>query len=71
MESEDGNIEGQKHLRMVHYYYINYKQFVNVVKYRLDKMRKTLEADEKKVIILLQVHFYIIIGVMSFKYFTY
>lgn len=49
MESEEGNVEGQKHLRMVHYYYINYKQFVNVVKYRLDQMRRKLEMDEKKV----------------------
>ena len=49
MESEESNVEGQKHLRMVHYYYINYKQFVNVVKYRLDQMRRKLEMDEKKV----------------------
>ena len=33
--------------RMVHYYYINYKQFVNVVKYKLDMMRKKLESDDK------------------------
>lgn len=44
-----GVTEGEKHLRMVYYYYINYKQFVNVVKYKLDKMRKAIEAEEKKV----------------------
>ena len=44
-----GVVEGEKHLRMVYYYYINYKQFVNVVKYKLDKMRKAIEAEEKKV----------------------
>ena len=44
-----GVAEGEKHLRMVYYYYINYKQFVNVVKYKLDKMRKAIEAEEKKV----------------------
>ena len=49
MESEEGQAEGQKHLRMTHYYYINYKQFVNVVKYRLDHMRRKLEMEEKKV----------------------
>lgn len=48
MESEEGQAEGQKHLRMTHYYYINYKQFVNVVKYRLDHMRRKLEMEEKK-----------------------
>ena len=49
MESEEGGAEGQKHLRMTHYYYINYKQFVNVVKYRLYHMRRKLEMEEKKV----------------------
>jgi len=44
-----GGTEGEKHLRMVYYYYINYKQFVNVVKYKLDRMRKAIEAEEKKV----------------------
>ena len=44
-----GGEEGEKHLRMVYYYYINYKQFVNVVKYKLDRMRKAIEAEEKKV----------------------
>ena len=51
MESEEGvgHGDGQKHLRMIHYYFINYKQFVNVVKYRLDHMRRKLEMEEKKV----------------------
>ena len=51
MESEEGNFQqdGQKHLRMIHYYFINYKQFVNVVKYRLDHMRRKLEMEEKTV----------------------
>ena len=49
MESEegDGRADGQKHL--THYYFINYKQFVNVVKYRVDHMRRRLELEEKKV----------------------
>ena len=51
MESEEGGVhgDGQKHMRMIHYYFINYKQFVNVVKYRLDHMRRKLEMEEKKV----------------------
>lgn len=49
MENEGSESDGQKHLRMIHYYYINYKQFVNVVKYRLDHMRRKLEMEEKKV----------------------
>ena len=49
MENEESESDGQKHLRMIHYYYINYKQFVNVVKYRLDHMRRKLEMEEKKV----------------------
>lgn len=52
MESEETSnpMEGhEKHMKMVHYYYINYKQFVNVVKYKLDQIRKKIEADEKKV----------------------
>ena len=34
---------------MAHYYYINYKQFVNAVKYKLDQMRKKIELEEKRV----------------------
>ena len=30
-----------------HYYYINYKAFVNVVKYKLDHMRKKIELEER------------------------
>ena len=35
--------------KMVHYYYISYQQFVNVVKYKLDQMRKKLESEDKMV----------------------
>ena len=51
MENEDGETrsDGQKIMRMTHYYFINYKQFVNVVKYRLDHMRRKLEMEETKV----------------------
>ena len=49
MEKEESSLEGEK-VKMVHYYYINYKQFVNVVKYKLDQMRKKIEAEERKVI---------------------
>ena len=31
------------------YYYINYKFFVNMVKYKLDQMRKKIENEEKQV----------------------
>jgi len=31
----------------VNYYYINYKSFVNVVKYKLDHMRKKMETEER------------------------
>lgn len=48
MEKEESSLEGEK-VKMVHYYYINYKQFVNVVKYKLDQMRKKIEAEERKV----------------------
>ena len=52
MESEGEVGPGQKqHLKMVHYYYINYKQFVNVVKFKLDHMRKKIESEEKQVCI--------------------
>ena len=51
MENEEGETraDGQKLMRMTHYYFINYKQFVNVVKYRLDHMRRKLEMEEKNV----------------------
>ena len=45
--------EPNKHLKMIHYYYINYKEFVNVVKYRLDMMRKKIQSEGKTVSILL------------------
>ena len=49
-EHEDGgSSEPNKHLKMIHYYYINYKEFVNVVKYRLDMMRKKIQSEGKTV----------------------
>ena len=49
-EREDGSSgEHNKHLKMIHYYYINYKEFVNVVKYRLDMMRKKIQSEGKTV----------------------
>ena len=56
METDGGEVE-KTHL--AHYYYINYKQFVNAVKYKLDQMRKKIEMEEKRVsttIILLYSH---------------
>lgn len=47
METVDGEQVEKQH--MAHYYYINYKQFVNAVKYKLDQMRKKIEMEEKKV----------------------
>ena len=35
--------------KLTHYYYINYKLFVNVVKYKLDQMRKRLESNSNMV----------------------
>ena len=51
MEPEDSgtNEEGSKHLKMAQYYYINYKEFVNVVKYKLDMMRKKTQSEGKTV----------------------
>ena len=40
----------RQHMRLVNYWYINYKQFVNVVKYKLDQMRKKIESEQKKVV---------------------
>ena len=37
--------DGKAH--KVNYYYINYKTFVNVIKYKLDLMRKRLETEER------------------------
>ena len=48
MEVPPDSEEGAKP-KMVHYYYINYQQFVNVVKYKLDQMRKKLESADKMV----------------------
>ena len=51
METEEGGSSGEhsKHLKMIHYYYINYKEFVNVVKYKLDMMRKKIQSEGKAV----------------------
>ncbi len=43
--------------KMNHYYYINYKQFVNVVKYKLDQMRKSLESRDRMVFQALPIFF--------------
>ncbi len=37
---------------LVRYYYINYKHFVNVVKYKLDKIHRNIEAEERRVSLL-------------------
>ena len=51
METDDGESNGDssKHLKMIHYYYINYKEFVNVVKYKFDMMRKKIQSEGKTV----------------------
>ncbi|KAG5682671.1 hypothetical protein PVAND_012009 [Polypedilum vanderplanki] len=38
-------VDGKAH--KVNYYFINYKTFVNVIKYKLDLMRKRLETEER------------------------
>lgn len=52
MEAEESG-EGSKHLKMAQYYYINYKEFVNVVKYKLDMMRKKTQSEGKTVSVLI------------------
>lgn len=37
-------------MRMVQYYYINYKQFVNVVKCKLHQMRMKLEDEDNRAV---------------------
>jgi transcription initiation factor IIE alpha subunit len=39
----------KKKMIQLTYWYIDYKQFVDVVKYKLYKMRQTVEASLKKV----------------------
>lgn len=34
---------------LANYHYINYKLFVNVVKYKLDRMREKIQAEERRV----------------------
>ena len=45
----EGYKDNERQPRLIHYYYINYKQFVNVIKYKLDQMTKKVEAEERKV----------------------
>lgn len=54
MESFE-TVDGEKKSVLSHYHYINYKSFVNVVKYRLNKMRERMQADELKVCLLCTV----------------
>lgn len=37
-------------MRMVYYYYINYREFANVVKYKLHRMRQKLEEEDSKAV---------------------
>ena len=46
---------GDKKSVLSHYYYINYKSFVNVVKFKLNKMRERIQADELKVCLVRSV----------------
>ena len=48
MESKELD-NGEKRSYLCHYYYINYKVFVNVVKYKLDRMRERIQAEERTV----------------------
>lgn len=50
VQGDKGDGERKPAPKMMHYYYINYKQFVNVVKYKLDQMRKKMESDDKMVL---------------------
>lgn len=47
--------KGEKKSHLCYYYYINYKLFVNVVKYKLDQMRKKIEGEERRVRILIRI----------------
>lgn len=51
-QEEKGGAEAseKQNPRMVHYYYINYKQFANVVKYKLHQMRMKLEAEDSRAV---------------------
>lgn len=42
---------GEKKSYLSHYYYINYKVFVNVVKFKMDRMRERIQAEERTVIV--------------------
>lgn len=44
-----GNHNGDKKNISVQYYYINYTVFVNVVKYKLDRMREKMQSEERRV----------------------
>ena len=52
VERSTGTTTGSEkpNMRMVYYYYINYREFANVVKYKLHRMRHKLEEDNSKVV---------------------
>ena len=54
MESKELD-NGEKKSYLCHYYYINYKVFVNVVKYKLDRMRERIQAEERTVCIIKRI----------------
>ena len=49
-ESGGAEVMEKHNMRMVQYYYINYKQFVNVVKCKLHQMRMKLEDDDSRTV---------------------
>ena len=53
MEKLEETVDAKQRIRMVHYYYINYKAFVNAVKYKLDQMREKIENEARKVVFCL------------------
>lgn len=50
VSSSSGGAPERPNMRMVHYYYINYQEFANVVKYKLHRMRHKLEEENSKAV---------------------
>ncbi len=57
-----GGASEKPNMRMVHYYYINYREFANVVKYKLHRMRHKLEEESSKAVGVVYV------GVVGYLY---
>lgn len=56
VESVESTTSSEKKNITVQYYYINYKVFVNVVKYKLHRIREKIRSDERKVTTYMRVY---------------